>query len=122
MSLCGYVVIVYMALIRILYMIGNLIWSQPRTESSQEETESLEPWSRIFDEAEKRHEVQLNALINEYEGNGDSENVARIKTENALVPVYRKVLRKVLLRNLQWMHAIKKRPHLHKSDGNPKRA
>ena len=48
MSLRGYVVIVYMALIRILYMIGNLIWSQPRTESSQEETESLEPWSRIF--------------------------------------------------------------------------
>ncbi|CAH3035234.1 unnamed protein product, partial [Porites lobata] len=68
-----------------------------RTESSQEETENLEPWSRIFDEAEKRHETQLNALINEYEGNGDSENVARIAAENALVPVYRKELRKVLL-------------------------
>ena len=66
-------------------------------ESSQEETENLKPWSRIFDEAEKRHETQLNALINEYEGNGDSENVARIKAENALVPVYRKELRKVLL-------------------------
>ena len=49
-------------------------------------------------------------MINEYEGNGDSENVARIKAENALVPVYRKELRKVLLRNLQWMHAIKKDP------------
>ena len=65
------------------------------TESSQEETESLEPWSRIFDEAEKRHETQLNALINEYEGNGESENMARVKTENALVPVHRKELRKV---------------------------
>ena len=41
------------------------------TESSQEETENFEPWSRIFDEAEKRHETQLNALINEYEGDGD---------------------------------------------------
>ena len=41
------------------------------TASSQEETESLVPWSRIFDEAEKRHETQLNALINDYEGNGE---------------------------------------------------
>ena len=48
------------------------------TESSQEETEQLEPWSRIFDEAEKRHETQLNALIDQYEENGDSENVAVI--------------------------------------------
>ena len=79
------------------------------TESSQEETENLEPGSRIFDEAEKRHETQLNALINEYEGNGDWENVARINAEKALVPVYRKELRKVLLENLQWMRAMKKK-------------
>ena len=71
---------------------------------------SLEPWSRIFDETEKRHETQLNALISEYEGNGDSENVARVKAENALLPVYRKELRKVLLENLQWMRAMKKDP------------
>ena len=49
------------------------------TRSSQEETENLQPWSRIFDEVEKRHETQLNALINEYEGDGDSENVACVK-------------------------------------------
>ena len=41
-------------------------------------------------------------------GNRDSENVARVKTKNALVPVYRKELRKVLLENLQWMLAMKK--------------
>ena len=64
----------------------------------------------IFDEAEKRHETQLNALINQYEENGDSENVARIKAENAVLPVYRKELRKVLLENLQWMRAMKKDP------------
>ena len=52
-------------------------------ESSQEETENLAPWLRILDEAEKRHETQLNALLNEYEGNGDSENVTRVKAENA---------------------------------------
>ena len=80
------------------------------TESSQEETENLTPWLRILDEAEKRHETQLNAFINEYEGNRDSENVARVKAENALLPVYRKELRKVLLENLQWMRAMKKDP------------
>ena len=84
--------------------------SSQETESSQEETENLAPWLRILDEAEKRHETQLNALINDYEGNGDSENVARVKAENALLPVYRKELRKVLLENLQWMCAMKKDP------------
>ena len=49
-------------------------------------------------------------MISEYEGNGDSENVARVKAENALLPVYRKELRKVLLENLQWMRAIKEDP------------
>ncbi|CAH3178530.1 unnamed protein product [Porites lobata] len=61
------------------------------TESSQEETENLAPGLRILDEAEKLHETQLNALINDHEGNRDSEN-----------------LRKVLLENLQWMRAMKK--------------
>ena len=79
-------------------------------KKKQKKRKSLEPWSRIFDEAEKRHETQLNALINEYEGNGDSENVALVKAENALLPVYRKELRKVLLENLQWMRAMKKDP------------
>ena len=84
--------------------------SSQETESSQEETENLAPWLRILDEAEKRHETQLNALINEYEGDGDSENVARVKAENALLPVYRKELRKVPLENLQWMRAMKRIP------------
>ena len=41
-------------------------------------------------------------------------NVARVKAENALVPVYRKELRKVLLEYLQWMRAIKKDPTFQK--------
>ena len=40
--------------------------SSQGTESFQEETENLAPWLGILDEAEKRHETQLNALINEY--------------------------------------------------------
>ena len=49
-------------------------------------------------------------MINKYEGNEDSENVACVTAENALFPVYRKELRKVLLENLQWMRAMKKDP------------
>ena len=89
-------------------------FSSQGTESFQKETEHLEPWSCIFDEAENRHETQLNALNNQYEENGDSKNVARIKAENAVLPVYRKELRKVLLENLQWMRAMKKDPTLKK--------
>ena len=72
-----------------------------RMESSQEETGHLEPWSRILDEAKKCHETQLHALINRYEGNGDSEFVARVKAKNSLLTVYRKELRRVLLEYLQ---------------------
>ena len=57
---------------------GKVSQAGQGAESSQEETEHLEPWSRIFDEAEKRHEIQPNALSNQNEENGDSENVGRI--------------------------------------------
>ena len=63
-----------------------------------------------FDEAEKRNKTQLNALINQYEENEDSVKVVRTKAVNALVPVYRKELRKILLENLQCMRAMKKDP------------
>ena len=75
--------------------------SSQETDSSQEVTEHLNPWSRILDEAQERHEVQLNALVDEYQRNGDSENVAHLKAQNALLPLYRKELREVLLEYLQ---------------------
>ena len=40
----------------------------------------------------------------------DRAERARVKAENALLPVYRKELRKVVLENLQWMRAMKKDP------------
>ena len=68
--------------------------SSQETESSQEKTENLAHWLRILDEATNAmrpssicyYETQLNALINKYEGKGDSENVVREETENALLP------------------------------------
>ncbi|KAL9985731.1 hypothetical protein ACROYT_G008171 [Oculina patagonica] len=82
--------------------------SSEEIDSSQEEVENIDPWSRIQDEVTSRHEGQLEALINEYEQHGDSPEVARVKAENALLPVYRKELRKVLLEYLQWLHVMKK--------------
>ena len=58
----------------------------------------------------RRGETTSGAQRIEYEGNGDSKNVACVKAENVLVPFYRKELRKVLLVYLQWMRAIKKDP------------
>ena len=78
------------------------------SQSSQEVTEHLNPWSRILDEAQERREVQLNALVDEYKKNGDSEKVAYFKAQNALVPLYKKELRKVLLEYLKWLRAMKK--------------
>ena len=82
--------------------------SSAETDSSQEEMEQIDPWDRIQDEALKRHESRFHDLVNEYEQNGDSSEVARIKAVNALLPVYRNQLRKVFLEYLQWMHGMKK--------------
>ena len=38
---------------------------------------------------------------------GTEKNVAHLKAQNALLPLYRKELKKVLLEYLQWMRAIK---------------
>ena len=77
--------------------------SSQETDSSKDVTEHLNPCSRILDEAQERHEVELDTLVDEYKRNGDSENVAHLKAQNALLPLYRKELRKVLLEYLQWM-------------------
>ncbi|CAH3163084.1 unnamed protein product [Porites lobata] len=73
--------------------------SEEMDSSGEEEEEHVDPWSRIQNEVCNRHEAQLEALINEYEQNGDSPEVARIKAENALLP---------------WMHAMKKDPTFRK--------
>ena len=65
--------------------------------------------------------VQLNTLVDKNKRNGDSENVAYLKAQNALLPLYRKELRKVLLEYLQWMRAMKK-DHTSKIGGNPERS
>ena len=59
--------------------------SSQETDSSQEVTEHLIPWSGILDETQERYEVQLNALVDEFERKGDSETVAHLKAQNAFL-------------------------------------
>ena len=90
--------------------------SSQETDSSQSshETDGFFPRSDrtlkplVAHEAQERYEVQLNALVDEYQRNRDSENVAHLKAQNALLPLYGKELRKVLLEYPQWMRATKK--------------
>ena len=75
--------------------------SSEEIDSSQKEKEQIDLCDWIHDEVLNRHEAQLNALINEYEQNGDSPEVARVKANNAMLPVYREKLTKVLLKYMQ---------------------
>ena len=43
--------------------------SSQETDSSKEAAEHLNPQWRILDDAQERHEVQLNALVEEYKRN-----------------------------------------------------
>ena len=64
--------------------------------------EQIDPWDRIQDEAfERRYKTQFHDLVNEYDQNSDSSEVARIKADNALLPVYRKEHRNVFLEYFQ---------------------
>ena len=55
--------------------------------------------------------VQLESLMRNYEQNGDSPEVARIKAEKCFASnIYRKELIKVFLEHLQWMDAMQKDP------------
>ena len=96
--------------------------SSHETDSSQEVTEHLNPWSRMLDEAQERHEAQLNALVDEYQRNGDSENVAHLKAQNALLPSLQKRTEKSTVRVSAMDASDEERLHLSKSDGNSERS
>ena len=80
--------------------------------SGEEEEERVDPWSRIQNEICNRHEAQLEALINEYEQNGDSPEVARIKAK----------VEKSVLRVFTMDACNEERSDIPKSDGNPPRS
>ena len=81
--------------------------STQETDSSQELTERLNPWSRILDEDQEPHEVQLSALVDEYKRNGESENVSHLK-RRTLSFLSTEKNREILFEYFQWMRAMKK--------------
>ena len=57
-----------------------------------------------------RHHKQFEILMENYQRNGDSVEVAKAKATNDLVPIFRKELREVLYEHLKWIHQLKKDP------------
>ncbi|KXJ04808.1 hypothetical protein AC249_AIPGENE2424, partial [Exaiptasia diaphana] len=83
-------------------------------ESTESESEELEVenniWRRMQEETIGRHHKQFEILMENYQRNGDSVEVANAKATNDLVPIFRKELREVLYEHLKWIHQLKKDP------------
>ncbi len=79
-----------------------------------EESEDENVWSRLQDEASRRHYEDWKELVEQYEQQGNSEEVAQVKASNDLVPTYRNELRQVLFDHLKWMRNMKKDPYYKK--------
>ena len=86
------------------------------TNSSQEETDLLNPWSRQYSRRGTTPSRGPGQRIDQWVRRERRFRRCgpRAEAYNALVPAYRKELRKVLFEYLQWMRAIKKDPTFRK--------
>ena len=84
--------------------------SDSSDSDSSEEQEEIDVWARIQNQAIERHQQEHEVLVQKYKQNGDRDEVAEIKANNALVPLYRKELREVLFEQLKWIHLLRKDP------------
>ena len=82
--------------------------STPESSDSEEIDDGENVWDKLQDEAINRHHDEWQALVLQFEGNGDNNNLASVKATNALIPKYRKELREVLFEQLQWIHNLKR--------------
>ena len=60
-------------------------------DSFREEMEQTDPWDCIQNDSFERYKSRFHDLVNDYEQNGDSSEVAGIKADNALLTELRKV-------------------------------
>lgn len=87
------------------------VYEESSLDSSVDsEEENIDVWSRIQDVARYRHTEEYNEMLEKYLANGDTEEIAAIKANNALVPTYRKEFRQVLFEELKWIRYLKKDP------------
>ena len=77
-------------------------------DSTEDEKEVV--WARMQYKAMEKHQQDLEVMMQKYKQNGDSDEVAQAKANNALLPTYRKELREVLHEQLTWMHYLRRDP------------
>ena len=82
------------------------------SEASEDhdEEENIDVWNRLQEKAMERHQETLGKLTEKYLKSGDGIDVAEIKANNDMIPVYRKELREVLFEQLKWFHFLKRDP------------
>ena len=86
--------------------------SETSEESLDEEEHEhfVDVWERLKTEAAEKHAEKFENLKHRYLESGNSEEVAKVKAINDLLPTLRKELRQVLFVHLHWMHYLKKDP------------
>ena len=90
---------------------GDEIEEESSHDSSEySDEDDIDVWSKIQEEAMKRHDDEYEEMLQKFLANGDDEEVAALKAGNALVPTYRKELRQVLFEELKWIRNLKKDP------------
>ena len=77
-------------------------------DSTEDKEEDV--WARMQHQAMERHQQDFEVMVQKYKQNGDSDEVAHVKANNALLNTYRKELREVLFEQVKWMHHLKKDP------------
>lgn len=83
--------------------------SHEEDEQENDDTE-LDVWKRLKVEAAEKHAEELGELVQKYIHGGDTDEVAKAKAINEMLPSLRKELRGVLFEHLKWMHYLKKDP------------
>ena len=84
--------------------------SDSSEEDSSEEEEDIDVWARIQNQAIERHQQEHEVLVQKYIQDGESDEIAEVKANNALLPTYRKELREILFDELKWLHFLKRDP------------
>ena len=89
--------------------------SSSEEESPDSETEydnhseiNSSVWVDLKREAAESHKEETEDLCEQLMAKGQSDKMASVKAFNKMLPVFRKELRKKLLKRLQWMHNAKK--------------
>ena len=91
-------------------IIAEEISEESSETDSSEEQDDINVWDRIQNQAMERHQQEHEILVEKYIQDGDSDEIAEIRADNALLPTYRKELREVLFQELKWMHHLKSDP------------